>query len=652
MTDIRSRNRNKKKAARRAIKKSTFAFFLAAVLLFALVGRIIFINGTKGSAYSKIVLNHQSYTSETLTAKRGEITDRNGTILAYSEKVYNLIIDPQMIQSDSSYIQPTIDALVSQFSQLTEEDIRQVLEEYPDSQYRKLLSNLTESEIAGMNAILADTVNYPNVKGVFFETTYQRKYPFDTLACDTIGFADSGGGEIGLEREYDDELTGVNGQTYNYINENLDSEEATEPAQDGLTVVTTIDYQIQKIIDDYLVEYNGNSPAKGMAVIAMNPQNGEILAMSNWPFFDLNSPRDLSVSGMYTQEEIDAMSDEETMTALNSLWNNYTVSQIYEPGSTFKPITLASALEENLVDSSTTFYCGGAKQVEDYLIKCVAYDKGGHGSLTLEEALGYSCNVAFMDIGESLGAEKMRKHQDDFGFGSKTGIDLPSEERGLVKDVDTMDATDVATNAFGQNVNVTMIQMVSAYASLINGGNYYKPHLVREFQNSAGDTVKTVDPILVRRTVTEETSATIRQYLEDAVNMYGVQEMKIYGYRIGGKTGTAQKSPRSELKWVTSAISFVPADNPQFLLYVVIDEENGTTGTTSANANEAQHITRTLYERLLPYLGIEYSSDVETAQDEALAQVNQSEASASTESAVDSPESDTTDTTNAEYEAG
>ncbi len=651
MTEIRDRKSGKKKAVRRrTYNKSAAAFFLTAIILFVLIGRIGVINVTKGDTYSKIVLNHQAYTSETLTAKRGEIVDRNGTILAYSEKVYNLIIDPQAILSDSAYVAPTIKALTEQFPQLSESDIRQVLEDYPTSQYRKILTKLTDSEISGMNAILADPADNPNVTGIYFETTYQREYPFDTLACDTIGFADSGGGELGLEREYDSELTGTNGQTYNYVNEDLDSEEATQPAQDGLTVVTTLDYQIQSIIDNYLAEYNNNSPAKGMSVIAMNPQNGEILAMSNWPFFNLNSPRDLS--GAYTQEEIDAMSDDEVLTALNELWNNYTVSQVYEPGSTFKSITMASALEENLVNESSRFYCSGAKQVEDYLIKCVAYSEGGHGSISLEEGLGYSCNVELMDIGEMLSAEKMRKHQDDFGFGSKTGIDLPGEERGLVKDVDTMDDVDAATNSFGQNISVTMIQMAAAYASMINGGNYYKPHLVKAFENSSGDTVQTVSPTLVRRTVTEETSATMRKFLEDAVTVYGVQEMKIPGYRIGGKTGTAQKIPRSDLKWVTSAISFVPADNPSFLLYVVIDEENGTSGTTSANSNEAQHITRSLYQRLLPYLGIEYSAEVEAEQNAALEQVNQSKVAISSESAIDSPESSTSDTTNAEYEAG
>ncbi|MDD6789529.1 MAG: penicillin-binding protein 2 [Lachnospira sp.] len=651
MTDIRGRNPNKKKAVRRrAYGKSAAAFFLTAVLLFILVGRIGCINVTKGDTYSKIVLNHQAYTSETLTAKRGEIVDRNGTILAYSEKVYNLIIDPAAILSDSAYAEPTIRALTEQFPQLSESDIRQVLADYPNSRYRKILTKLTESEIAGMNEILADTEDNPNITGIYFEATYQREYPFDTLACDTIGYADSGGGELGLERKYDSELTGTNGQTYNYVNEDLDSEEATQPAQDGLTVVTTIDYQIQSIIDNYLVEYNNNSPAKGMAVIAMNPNNGEILAMSNWPFFNLNSPRDLS--GAYTQEEIEAMSEDDTLTALNELWNNYAVSQIYEPGSTFKSITVASALEENLVSESSHYYCSGAKQVEDYLIKCVAYSEGGHGSLTLEEGLGYSCNVELMDIGEALGSEKMRKHQDDFGFGSKTGIDLPSEERGLVKDADTMDAVDVATNSFGQNISVTMVQMASAYASMINGGSYYKPHLVKAFENSSGDTVQTVAPTLVRRTVTEETSETMRKFLEDAVTVYGVQEMKVPGYRIGGKTGTAQKIPRTDLKWVTSAISFVPADNPSFLLYVVIDEENGTSGTTEANSNEAQHITRTLYQRLLPYLGIEYSAEIEAQQTAALEKVNQSKVSISSESAIDSPQSSTADTTNAEYEAG
>lgn len=658
MTDIRRKypKKNKKKAVpTRAYNKSVLAFFLAVVCLTVLIGRIMYITVSKGSTYSKIVLDHQSYTSETLQAKRGEITDRDGTILAYSEKVYNLIIDPQAILSDNKYVQPTIDALTSQFPDLTADTIRQVLNDYPNSRYRKLLTKLTEDETAGMNAILADTKNNPNVQGVFFEPTYKRVYPFDTLACDTIGYVDSGGGELGIERQYDAQLTGSDGKTYSYVNSSMDSEESTVSAQDGLSVVTTLDYQLQTIIDDWLAEYNANSPASQMSLMAMDPNTGEILAMSNWPYFNLNDPRDLT--SLYSQDEIDAMSEDEEITALNELWKNYCVSQIYEPGSTFKPITVASALEENLVNDNSTFYCGGAKQVADYLIKCVAYGSGGHGMLTLEEGLDYSCNVEMMDIGLDMGAEKMRKHQDDFGYGSKTGIDLPSEERGLVKDVEQMDDTDIATNSFGQNISVTMVQMAAAYSSLINGGNYYKPHVVKALKNSSGDVVQTVEPILVRNTVTEETSAKMRQYLEDAVTKYGVQEMKVPGYRIGGKTGTAQKIPRSALKWVTSAIGFAPADNPKILYYVVIDEENGTTGSTNANANEAQHILRTLWERTLPYLGIEYDAQLAeeqgaSAQEESVASAYRTSAISTGDAAVDTPDSATSDTTNEQYEAG
>lgn len=649
------KKRLKKKAMLRRIrKKSAIAFSVVFVALLVLVVRIGMINYTKGNEYSKIVLNHQSYTSRTIASRRGDILDRNGTVLAYSERVYNLILDPKVVLSDSDFKDPTLNALTTYFD-LKRSDLEEILSTRSDSSYVRLLTQLSKDEIAGMKSVLADTKNNPNVKGVWFEDSYLRQYPFGTFAADTIGFASAAnGGEIGLEKQYNNELTGTDGVSYNYIDENLDSETTTQAAVDGKNIVTTIDYGLQSIIERKIEEYNAKLPSKNTAVLAMDPNTGEILAMASYPQFDLNNPRDLSRE--YTEEQLNAMTDEEKVTAMYEVWKNYAVSQVYEPGSTFKSITVASALEENLVNDNSTFFCAGSTSIGGYTIRC--WDRDGHGELKLGSALGQSCNMALVNIGQLLGADKMRKHQNDFGFGSKTGIDLPGEERGLVKDALKMDITDIATNSFGQNISVNMVQMAAAYSSLINGGYYYKPHMVRAIQNANGSIAQTIEPTLVRQTVTKETSDKLREYLYNAVEHEAVNAIQLPGYAIGGKTGTAQKIPRSEMKWVVSCFSFAPVDNPEVLFYVVIDEPDKTEGTT-ATSIDAQDLLVEIMKEAFPYLGIykdpelikqyeeQWGVQILDTEDEKKATEKQTV----TETSVEAPDSDTEDVTNAENEA-
>ena len=600
--ELRQRKIREKKAMLRVTQKRVgVAFFIIVGFLLFIIGKIIYINYDSGEAYSKIVLDHQSYSSMTIPYKRGQILDKNGTILAYSEKVYNLILDCKMVLSDSKYKDPTLNALVKCF-ELDRTSLETTLATKPNSRYEKLIKELTQEQIKEFQDMAADTNNNPNIKGVWFEESYVRKYPFDALACDVIGFASAvNGGELGLENYYNDELSGTDGMTYQYVGENLEIQNNEKKAVDGHNIVTTIDYKVQSIIEKKVEELNAERPSKSTGVIAMNPNTGEILAMVNYPYFNLNNPRDLT--GLYTQEELSGMSDLDMTNAMYALWNNFCVSNIYEPGSTFKVFTEAEALEEGVTYDGDTFMCNGSELVGGETIKChVSNKQGSHGLITLEDALGQSCNPAMIQLSARLGGKKMAAYQIQLGFGSKTGIDLPGEEAGLLKSSD-MTALDAACNSFGQNFNVNMVQMAAAFSSVVNGGNYYQPHIVKRIEKSTGEVVKNIEPTLVRYTVTKKTSELMRKYLKNAVDNGLVKKAGVTGYSIGGKTGTAQKLPRSENKWVVSYIGCAPMDNPQVVLYVVIDEPyqtNGTGGTT----NDALNLTKSIYEEILPYLNI------------------------------------------------
>ena len=395
---------------------------------------------------------------------------------------------------------------------------------------------------------------------------------------------------------------------------------------DGDSVMSTIDVTLQEIvekaIDDFQEKYTNNfregeAGSKTAAAIMMDPNTGEILAMASNRKYDLNQPYDLVANGIATQEESDAMTEEERLDKLNELWRNFCVSDTYEPGSTAKPITVAAALESGVVHDGDTFLCDGRQNVGGHEIWCAK--KIGHGVIDLEGSLKFSCNDALMQIAAKLGEEEYSKYQNLFNLGLRTGIDLPGEARTdsliyYAKDLAPSDnlamgATDLATNSFGQNFNVTMVQLISAFSATINGGYYYQPHVVKKIMDSNGGTVKNVEPILLRRPISSKTSALIRQYLY--ATMYGAQDAngnnatgraaRIAGYAMGGKTGTAEKIPRDKTNYLVSFIGFAPADSPQVVLYVVVDEPNAPKQSTSSFAQE---IWKNIMKQALPYLNI------------------------------------------------
>lgn len=556
----------------------------------------------------------------------------------------------------------------------------------------------TASTASDSSSAEDDETKGARVVGVWFETEYQRYYPYGDLASKVIGFTtkDSTEGIWGLERYYNEELRGTNGRSYSYIdsNENL-IRDVIEPT-DGYSLVSTIDMNLTKILSNTAKEWinetdeNGEKirTAKSYSILAMDPNTGAVKAMVTDTDYDLNNPNDLT--NFYTDEELatfannEKMSEDyadylekeqeklkEQMTAAasegansdastntttasdsleiamaspyaayldkdgawdhenyptttdvqNEIWRNGIISNSFEPGSTGKIITYAAAIEEGLITEDTLFDDSeGFLNIGRTMVKCHNYATGGCGIITAKDAVAQSCNVAFMEIGKLLGPETFVKYQQLHNFGQKTGIDLPGEAscEGLLYTADQLGELELATSAFGQCYNVTMIQMAASFCADINGGYYYKPYTVESILDQDGNVVESVKPTLVRQVISEETSATVRRALEFAVTdgtVYGVQVadrengVKMDGYDFGGKTGTAQKLPRSEDKYIISVISSAPMSSPQLVLYVVVDEYEGSDEDGSA---PVQYLSGRLWYAIKDYIGLysELDADV------------------------------------------
>ena len=604
-----------KKRFSKRMQKKLVMLFVAIVLAFVfLVGRITYINAASGDKYTKVVLDQQQYDSRTIPFKRGDIVDRNGTKMATSERVYNVILDVRVMMSDKDYIEPTIEVLKDCFG-IEEDKVRELMDKSPSSRYNILQKGVDYAKAKEFEKIDKDDKKYPDVKGIWLEEDYIRTYPYNTLASDVIGFTVDGNvGSNGIEASYNSILNGTDGREYGYLDDSSSFERTVKEADNGSTVVSTIDLQVQNIVEKHILEFNDEhknetTPGEGSkntAVIVMNPQNGEILAEASYPNYDLNNPRDMSK--YYSEEELAAMPDDEKIEKLNELWNNFCISDTYEPGSTFKPFTIAAGLETGILTGDENYVCGGVLHVGDHDIHCSNRD--GHGPQTLKQSLENSCNVALMEIGQSIGTEEFCRYQKLFGFGEYTGIDLPGEgsTEGLLYTPENMDAASLATNAFGQNFNVTMTQMVAAFSSLINGGDYYKPHVVKQIQDDNGNVTENRDPVLMKKTVSKETSDILKDYMLGVVQEGTGSLAAVEGYDVGGKAGTAEKLPRGNGKYLVSFIGYAPQENPEVVVYVVVDEPNVPGQASSSYATE---LSSKIMTEIFPYLGIEKSADAE-----------------------------------------
>ena len=612
--------------------------WLFGIVVLAFVGlgiRITVINASQGKQYSKQVLSQsqQKYDSRVIPFKRGDITDRNGVVLATSEKVYKVILDCKVVNTKEEYVEPTIKALVDVLG-LDEETIREKLEDKTtkSSQYQILQSNVSinqkkayedytdvTSDEAKETLTKEEIAERSNVKGVWFEEDYRRVYPLNSTASHLVGFTYTGNtADWGIEGYYSSTLNGVNGRQFGYYNSDDDVEQTIIDPVNGNSVQSTIDLNIQQVVEKYIDKFmtgmangpRGEQGAANVGVVVANPKNGEILAMATDNPYDLNNPRDLTP--YYSDEEIQEMKDKDGGTMLKALygiWQNYCISDAFEPGSTVKPLTIGAALDADVVQPTDTFVCDGYQKFGDTMIRCSIYPRA-HGTETLSDLIKHSCNDGLMQIGALLGPEEFLKYQKIFNFGSTTGIDLPGEATGILHSEENLSSgsTELASASFGQGYTCTMIQEIAAICSAINGGYYYQPHVVSKIMNEDGDVIKDIQPVVTKQTVSSDVSALIRQYMGAVMESDGTgATAKVDGYSMGGKTGTAQKYPREDKKYLVSFIGFAPLDDPQVVVYVVVDEPNAE---SQADSLYAQYLYKGIMTEILPYLNIFQDEEV------------------------------------------
>ena len=538
----------------------------------------------------------------TVEASRGTIYDRNGTILAMSASAEDIFLSPkEIIENDQD--QNLIAGGLAEILDLDAADILKKMEK-TTSQY-EILVKKADDELADK---VREFINENDLKGVFIRPTSKRTYPKGTLASQVIGFANENGGAMGLEAAYNDELTGENGMVVTARDRDgrsvLYQYDQYFDAENGCDLHTTIQYYLEKGVQELEARFGTGKGAEG---IVMDVNTGAVLAMASLPTYDLNSPgtvyNDFLTSGMTEEQVLENMSD-----LLNKQWRSKAINDTYEPGSTFKTLTLAMALEENVVDLNTGFYCSGSVKIEGETINC-SKRAPGHGQQNLTQAFANSCNPAFINIGLRIGNDKFYQYMLDFGLTEKTGIDTTGEASGFVNSEIKYSTLALACYAFGQNFNVTPIALLAAQCACVNGGYLRTPYLVERITDSNGSVTYQHDSTPIRQVVSEETSATVRECLEYVVASGTGKNGQVAGYRVGGKTGTADKGQTGDV--VVSFLCFAPADDPQVIMLLTLDTPSRSTGTYVSGGNMVAPTASSIMSEVLPYLGVEPSYSAE-----------------------------------------
>ena len=597
---------------------------MVVAALIVLLIRMAGINLTHGGAYTKQVLanNQSQYQSVSIACKRGDILDSSGTTLATSVKQYRVILDCYAVNSDSSYKEPTEKALFDVFGVDTSTvDALLTGDATRNSRYQVLLggSTITIRQKQAWDAYVSGTddsslsdeekaTRASDIRGVWFEEKYVRKYPLGSLACDVLGFVyDTDRADWGIESYYNNALNGIAGRKYAYYGSDTQLDQTIAAPVDGKTVQLTLDANIQKAVENTIASFNetyANGPyysgrgAKNIGIVVMDPNTGDVLAMASSDPYDLNDPSS-AISTQYTDEQVAAMSDNQKTEALESIWRNFCISDSYEPGSVYKPVVISSALQDGTLTGNETFYCDGGEDVLGTRIKCS--DPDGHGQETVGDLIKNSCNDGLMQVASLMGIGEFSQYQQMFGFGSRTGIDLSGEASGIVNSSDKMSALDLAVNSFGQGFTCTMIQEITAVSAVINGGSLVKPHLMSRILNSDGSVEKTYGTVVQKEIISKDVSDLVRSYMKKSADEGTSVYAKVDGYSMGGKTGTAQTIPRGNGKYLDSSIGFVPYNNPQVIIYVVVDEPNVE---AQADNRYPQWIGRDILQQILPYMGI------------------------------------------------
>ena len=563
-------------------KKMLIVFLCALVVIIGLTGRLVYLMVFDAEYYQEKAKSLHERERE-IKAARGEIIDRNGTVLATNKTVCTISVIHSQIKEPERVIKE-----LSSILGLEEETVRKRVEKV--SSMERIKTNVEK--------VVGDKIRNLELDGVKVDEDFKRYYPFEELASKVLGF--TGGdnqGIIGLEVGYENELKGQNGMiltTTDARGIELDgvAEDRIEPRA-GNTLQISLDYNIQMYAQQMAEKVMEEKQAEKVAILLMNPKNGEILAMVNVPEFNLNEPFVLNTEGS------ENLTPEEKQDALNQMWRNGCINDTYEPGSTFKIITSSACLEEGVVKLDDRFHCPGYKMVEDRKIRC--HKVGGHGSETFVQGIQNSCNPVFIEIGLRLGTDDFYKYFEQFGLMGETGVDLPGEASTIMHKKENVGQVELATMSFGQSFQVTPVQMAATVSSLINGGYRVTPHFGVQVLDAKGKKIETLHEGRGKRIVSEETSKTMQKLLESVVSEGSGKNAYVEGYSIGGKTATSQTLPRSANKYISSFIGFAPAQDPQILGMCVIYDPQGIYygGTIAAP------VIGDIFENIFPYLGIE-----------------------------------------------
>lgn len=595
-------------------RKILIVFTMVMLVLCILVGRLVYLMVFCSQYYGQKAEDLHERERD-IKAARGKILDANGVVLATNRTVCTISVIHSQIKDPEEIIQ----VLVKELG-MEEAEVRKRVEKV--SSIERIKSNVDKET--------GDRIRAYKLSGVKVDEDYKRYYPYDSLASKVLGF--TGGdnqGIIGLEVKYEEYLKGTSGKILTLTDaRGVEIENAGERRQepvDGNNLHLSLDYNIQMYCEQAAKKVMEEKSADSVAVIVMNPQNGEIMAMVNLPEFNLNEPFTLvetpkaetseetenpdgTESAEESQETSIMQTEENTQDLLNQMWRNQCINDTYEPGSIFKVITAASALEEGVVTVNDSFFCPGYKMVEDRRIRCAK--AGGHGAETFEQGIMNSCNPVFIEVGLRLGVDNFYKYFKQFGLLNKTGIDLPGEAVTIMHKQENVGPVELATISFGQSFQITPIQLATTVSSIINGGERVIPHFGVDIQDTQGNIVKTFTYDTGNQIVSKETSETMRGLLEKVVSEGGGNKAYIEGYSIGGKTATSQTLPRSAHRYISAFMGFAPAENPKVLTLVIINNPQGT----YYGGMIAAPVVKDIYTNILPYLGIEKE---EVVQEEA-----------------------------------
>lgn len=569
-----------------AKKKLLIFLFCSMFGYLLLTGRLVFIELFRAEEWQEMAYEQQTR-DRLITPKRGSILDRNGEGIALTETVNAVSVIPVQVKE--------------------KEKTAQFLAETLDLEYEDVLEKIKQKVALVRIKTKVDTetaaaIRQANYLGVEVDEDVQRVYPYSELAAQVIGFVGKDNqGIIGLEAKYDELLEGEKGKILTLTDSRgneVDSEQERIPPVDGKNLVTTMDVVMQQYAEQTIAKAVETKGAKRGVIIILNPQNGEIYAMANYPTFDLNDP--FTIQNEELAANWDSFSEEEKNDYLNQMWRNTAINDTYEPGSTFKIVTSSAGLEEGVVTPESSFFCRGFYIAGDRQIKCWRYPRT-HGAETFVQGVQNSCNPVFMEIGERLGPEKFLEYMQKFGFAQKTGVDLAGEATGIIHKLENIGPVELATMSFGQSFQITPLQLLRAASAIVNGGYLITPHFGKGIADEEGNIIENFQYERGEQVISQETSETMKKILESVVSEGTGSKAYIPGYRIGGKTATSEKLPRRSGKYIASFMSFAPAENPQVMALVLIDEPQGVYyGGTVAGP-----VMQELLRNILPYLGIE-----------------------------------------------